>query len=207
MAQGAAFCSQDSCVSLFGAVWETGILDFRPHARILEIGCAEGDWQTPMLAARPDLLITGIDWRECSRPGEVIRGNVLTYNWPKETFDAIVCVSSIEHVGLGHYEQDPLDVDGDTHALERAMRWLKPGGWVYADVPYGTEYKVVGTSHRVYDDSAIASRLIVPGLTERARWFSTWRDDDHRLHTAPQPDPPDWSRFWYVALVAQKATP
>ena len=202
MAQGTTFCSQDSCVSMFGAVWDTGVLVFPPNAMVLEIGCAEGDWQTPMLAARPDLQITGIDWRECERPGTVIRGDVLTYDFPPERFDAVVGVSSIEHIGLGHYENDPLDLDGDTHAMHRAVRWLKPGGWVYADVPYGSAYSVEGTSHRVYDDAAVASRLLVRGLCGQWTWYTTWTEQDHALHEVP-PRLPVRS-LTYVALVATK---
>lgn len=201
MAQGTAFCSSDSCVSMFGAVYDTGVLVFPTGARVLEIGCAEGDWQTPMLAARPDLQITGIDWRPCERPGQVIQGNVLTVNFLPESFDAIVGISSIEHIGLGHYDNDPLDPDGDTHAMQRAVRWLKPGGFVYADVPWGPAYRVEGTSHRVYDDAAVHSRLVVPGLKARWRWYTTWRDGDHVLHAEPDVTPP---AMVYVALVATK---
>lgn len=189
---------------MFGAVYETGALVFPPGARVLEIGCAEGDWQTPMLAVRPDLQITGIDWRWCSRPGEVIQGNVLTHHFPKASFDAVVGVSSIEHVGLGHYDKDPLDEDGDQHCMNRVVRWLKPGGWVYADVPYGLTYGVCGTSHRVYDEAALRARLVVPGLTLQRQWYTTWRDDDHVMHDlAPTPvEFPD--TFQYVAMVATK---
>jgi SAM-dependent methyltransferase len=204
MGQSTDFVSNDSCVSLFGAVWDTGIVPLPQGAKVLEIGCAEGDWQTPMLTARPDLQIAGIDWRACERPGTVIRGNVLTHDFPAASFDAVVCVSSIEHIGLGHYDADPLDPDGDRHAAERAVRWLKPGGYFYADVPYGLTYSVEGTSHRVYDDAALRSRLLVPGLIERRRWFSSWARQDHLLHDTPDdPLPPGVS---YVALVAQKET-
>jgi SAM-dependent methyltransferase len=190
----------DACISLFGAVWDTGSLVFPQHARVLEIGCAEGDWQTPMLAARPDLQIIGIDWRDCERPGAVIRGDVLSIDFPDASFDAVVGVSSIEHIGLGHYDNDPLDPDGDRHCMERVVRWLIPGGVFYADVPYGPAYALEGTSHRVYDDAALQSRLLVPGLCERRRWYTTWAGQDHVLHEAPTPSP----GMTYVALVATK---
>ena len=187
---------------MFGAVYDTGVLVFPPAARVLEIGCAEGDWQTPMLAARPDLQITGIDWLACERPGTVLRGNVLTMDFPDESFDAVVGVSSIEHIGLGHYESDPIDPDGDTHCMERVVRWLKPGGLVYADVPYGPTYHVEGTSHRVYDDAAVLTRLLVPGLRGQWKWYTTWAMQDHVLHEAPDPRP--YPGTTYVALVATK---
>ena len=155
---------------------------------------------TPMRRLRPDLQIVGIDWR-CAdpRPCEVIRGDVLTHDWPWRTFDVVVGISSIEHIGLGHYDHDPIAEDGDRHCMERVVRWLKPGGQVYLDVPYGPEYTVCGTSHRVYDDRALASRLLVPSLRESRRWYSLGAD--RGLHDTPLVQP---ETMCYVALVAVK---
>ena len=80
------------------------------------------------------------------------------------------------------------------------MRWLKPGGWVYADVPNGPAYRVEGTSHRVYDDAAWRTRLMVPGLRSRQQWYTTWAGQDHVLHDAPVHAP----GMTYVALLATK---
>lgn len=161
----------DICGSYFGDVWDSGALVFPPHARVLEVGCAEYDWMTPMLELRPDLDIVGIDWRPCSRPGVVVQGNVLTVEFPEASFDAVVGISSFEHIGLGHYDGDPVDVDGDTHCLQRCARWLKPGGWVYGDVPYHPEYAVRGTEYRAYNEGALKRRLLEPaGLVHAGRW-------------------------------------
>mgnify|MGYP001612889328 FL=1 len=189
----------DSCLSIFAEVYATGALVFPSRARVLEIGCAEADWVKPMLAERSDLQITGIDWRECERSCEVIRGDVLTHDFPPRSFDVAVGISSIEHIGLGHYNCDPLDMDGDRHCMERVARWLKPGGWVYADVPCGPEYRVEGTSHRVYDYAALLSRLVVPGLWLKRRWFSD--EDGTTLWDAPQPP---GARMQYVAVLLRK---
>ena len=191
--------SGDCCLSIYHLVDAIGALVLPQHAQILEIGCAEADWMTPMLLDRPDMQITGIDWRECKRPGAFVRGDVLTHDWPHASFDAVVGISSIEHIGLGHYNCDPLDVAGDRHCMERVARWLKPGGWVYADVPYGPEYRVEGTSHRVYDYAALLSRLVVPGLWLKRRWFSD--EDGMTLWDAPQPP---GARMPYVAVLLRK---
>lgn len=162
----------DCCLTLFGAVWARGVLDWPRGARILEIGCAEADWMTPMLAERPDLQITGIDWRACERPGTVIRGDVLTADFPDASFDAMVGISSIEHIGLGHYSGDPLDSDGDIHCMQRVARWLKRDGSVYLDVPFDAAgYRVCGTSHRIYDAAAVQARLLA-SFTPRHLFYS-----------------------------------
>ena len=161
--------TQDLCAGFWRDVWNAGIVTFPQGAHVLEIGCAEDDWQTAMLAARPDLSITGIDWREIARPGTVIRADVLTWDFTLRPFDAIVAVSTIEHIGLGSYDSDPLDEDGDTHCVQRCKQWLKPGGWLYLDVPYRPNGPYsVNSNFRAYDEPALQSRLL-RGWRERYR--------------------------------------
>lgn len=79
----------------------------------------------------------------------------------------------MEHMGLGHYNQDPKADDGDSLVMGNAYRWLKPGGWLYLDVPWNSgdgAYHVHGTSHRVYDDATVQSRLVGPH-----DWSVQWR--------------------------------
>lgn len=191
----------DPCLSIFREVYETGALVFPPNATVLEVGSAEADWMTPMLAARPDLHLTGIDWRRHRRPGTVVQADVLTHVFPAASFDVVVGISSIEHIGLGHYDNDPADVDGDTHCMQRVVQWLKPGGWVYADVPHGPAFAVVDrTSHRVYDDASWHARLIPPGLTVRQAWYTSGQT--RGLH--PRPVIPPEGCMAYVAFLAMK---
>lgn len=193
----------DPCLSLWAAVYGLGLFDFPIGASVLEIGSAEADWITPMLALRPDLQMTSIDWREQARPGVNIRGDVLTHEFPDASFDAIVGISSLEHVGLGHYEADPLDADGDTHCLQRCVRWLKPSGWLYCDVPYDPRgYRVVGTKCRVYDDDALVARLGHRDLRFVGAWFTTYTNTQRLI---PKPMTPPAQKFHYVALCLQKA--
>ena len=197
-----ALVTGDACVAMFGTLYEMGRLHLPHGAHVLEVGCAEDDWLTPMTLERPDLQLTGIDWRDCERPGTVIRGDVLTHDFPAESFDAIVGISSFEHIGLGHYNQDPLDEDGDRHCFERIVKWLKPWGWVYGDVPYDPDrYSVNGTAYRTYDDAAIASRLIVPGLVETDRWYCSLGEPRHLTKECP----PTIASMRIVMVVAEKA--
>lgn len=187
---------------MFGAVYHIQPMFFPAYAEVLEVGCAEADWMTPMLAIRPDLRITGIDWREAKRPARVIRGSVLAKNWTPNTFDAMVGISSIEHIGLGHYDHDPVDVDGDRHCMERVAKWIKPGAWVYLDVPYDPAgFHVEGTSHRVYDDASLVSRLL-PGLHLQHIWYFAHADVHHPI---PKPEKVSGGML-YAAMVATKAS-
>lgn len=178
----------DECLSLFAAAYATGRLTFPPGARVLEVGCAEADWMTPMLALRPDLQMTGVDWRACERPGAVtLRQDILAALFLPASFDVAIGISSVEHLGLGHYDQDPLDPEGDRRCMVRVARWLKPGGWAYADVPFEVGgFRVVGTSHRVYDAETLHTRLTPPGLRLEQVWYGT--SGQEGLRDAPHPD-------------------
>lgn len=179
----------DLCLSFWAIAMSQGWIDFPEHAKVLEIGCAEADWQTPMLALRPDLKIYGIDWRECERPGYcTVQGDVLTTSMDMGApYDAIVSISAIEHIGLTAYGE-PHERFGDRKAMERAHSWLKPGGWMYLDVPYRPDGLVITENYRGYDETALAERLVVPGFTIKRR---TQIEAEH-------PDSP------YIALLLEK---
>lgn len=179
----------DCCIGFFDEAYDSGALVFPTGARELEIGSAEFDWLTAFGAVRPDLDLVGIDWRISSSP-KAIKGDVLTHEFAPASFDAIVSISTLEHIGLGGYDHDPIDDDGDTHAIQRAWTWLKPGGWLYFDVPYRPEGPyAVNTNYRAYDPAAFDARLRIAGAIERWRQLFT-------LHT---PDAP------YLAVVWEKA--
>jgi len=46
---------------------------------------------------------------------------------PSNFFDAVVVVSTMEHIGLPVYGQVGFDVDGDVETIEELRRILKPG--------------------------------------------------------------------------------
>lgn len=163
-----------------GRFFQAAIQEFNPDTPeptdVLEIGCAEFNWLGLANATWPDMALTGIDWRGWKWVKEycaVVKGDVLTYDFPRESFDWIVAVSAIEHIGLGGYG-DPIHEDGDTVAMERSWEWLRPGGLMYLDVPYeyGDGYQVLDRKHRIYDDATLKSRLLTKPWIERWRGFA-----------------------------------
>ena len=78
------------------------------------------------------------------------------------SFDAVVAVSVIEHIGIGHYGE-PEAATGDRHAVRQLARILKLGGRLILTVPFGVSL----TNHwmRVYDSRRLAD-LCEPVRTE-----------------------------------------
>jgi hypothetical protein len=73
-----------------------------------------------------------------------------------ETYDAVFSISTIEHVGIGHYD-DPVDQTGDSTTLNRMARATRPGGRLYLTVPFGPVAKL--TWQRIYDAQSIGRLL------------------------------------------------
>lgn len=193
----------DVCLNIFACLYPQ-FIDFPSGGAVLEVGCSEADWLTPMKASRPDLHLTGIDVRPCERPGAdvLIQGDVLTHEFEDAQFDAVVFISALEHVGLGHYG-DPVDPEGDTKAMARVARWMKPGGVVYFDVPWQPDpgYSVVGTSHRIYDQATLVSRLS-EGFIGRAQGWTAMHDTTRLLPAMPTEK---CEGFYYCACIWNRA--
>lgn len=195
----------DPALMLFTASVQRFGLDLPADAKVLELGCAETDFAERLIAANPSVRFWGVDvrrdrdatgWRQIV--GSAIDPGIVSPG----SFDAIVLLGALEHFGLGFYG-DPLDEDGDTVTMQNIVRWLKPGGWVYFDVPCNPCYSVAENRHfRTYSPESVGQRLIVPGLTERARGYS-----DCEPHAGTWLDGPPESHQWpyhYVAVVADK---
>jgi len=202
----------DSCGNFFGQLLKAASPDLPADAHVLEIGCDEFDWLEVASRVWPEMSFMGIDTRleSTGRRGTNVERRkwdaMQTGLFAPQSFDLIVGVSSIEHIGLGHYG-DPVDGEGDTKALANAFRWLKVGGWLLFDVPYTTdEYRVVTTSHREYDWDAIWSRLWVEPLA-RAKASARWQTEVYApsgetKQVGPRPEK-TW-HFWYAGFGWQR---
>lgn len=73
----------------------------------------------------------------------------------KEVFSQVICISTLEHIGIGINSGDD-DEDGDLKTVKEILRILKKGGSAIISVPYG---KIKKLNYRVYDRHAL-SRLV-----------------------------------------------
>lgn len=176
--------------------------------RVLEIGCCETTFLEHMRDVNTRLELVGVDWRIRRAPfAMTVRADVRDPElFDEQSFDAIVSISAVEHIGLGHYKHDPPDADGDTRTMRNVARWLKPGGWCYLDVPFTPEgFKVDGTRYRGYDADALLGRLVPPGLTLQQVGFVA---PDACMTWIPQPKVPcEHAKYpyYYAAMLLEKA--
>lgn len=90
-----------------------------------------------------------------------------------DSFDTVISVSTIEHLGLGGYEDVKIP-DGDRLGVERLWRLVRPGGRLMATVPAGQP--AVQRGYRTYDEARL--RSVFPGIVG-IHWFRK----DHRAGT------------------------
>jgi len=107
----------------------------------------------------------------------------LSWEPPREKYDCVISISTIEHVGLGGYG-DPIEKDGDKIAVAKLLASIKPGGKLIVSVPFGKS--TIQRNMRIYNHNGLCK--FIPNIeTERFffksnRWGEwtevTWREID-----------------------------
>lgn len=167
----------DPALMLFTAAKARFGFDCAPDAKLLELGCAETDFLERLKKQNPAMELTGVDARRDRDPDgwTQIIGNAFgdSERFAPHSFDAIVMLGALEHFGLGFYG-DPVYQMGDVKTLFCVDRWLKPGGWVYFDVPCNPTSRITENKHfRIYSPRDVGGLfMFARGLREKARAYS-----------------------------------
>jgi len=125
-------------------------------AKILDFGCNESLLSIEL--ASMGLNVIGIDLHnyKLKHPNfSFVKGDIRE-QFKSEIFDAVIAISTIEHVGLGGYGEAHFN-EGDEIAVAEIYRILKKDGQLLLSVPFGRKYQ--GKWYRVYDSSALSSLL------------------------------------------------
>lgn len=107
---------------------------------ILDVGTKEGLPTTDLLLKNN--LVYGIDpdidHDIMGNHIKIIKGDIRRTDFDDGFFDAVVIVSTLEHIGIsGRYHISEDDQAGDLLAMKEIHRILKPGGIILGSVPYG----------------------------------------------------------------------
>jgi len=131
--------------------------DIGPGANVLDVGCNRSVLALEL--ASMGFNVWGIDVTEYpfKHPNLIfVKANICQTDFVEDFFDIITAVSSIEHVGLGHYG-DPVIPGGDSKALTEIRRILKPEGKLILTLPYGVP--MVTKFLRNYDRRTLAAMI------------------------------------------------
>jgi 2-polyprenyl-3-methyl-5-hydroxy-6-metoxy-1,4-benzoquinol methylase len=128
----------------------------KPGARILDVGASEST--VALSLASLGYEVTAIDPRPypLEHPRlRVVVGGVEAWN-PGETFAAVICISTVEHIGSGEYGQAAA-TSADADALRRLHTLLERDGLLVLTTPYGNSQHTEGA--RVYDKARLETLL------------------------------------------------
>ena len=117
------------------------------HGRVLDVGYRESEI-TYQLASL-GFETWGIDIRPpvTNFPGvHCLQGDICRYPLPARSFDDVIAISTIEHIGLSVYHNTDYDTDGDLHALRAIQAALTPQGRLLLTVPSASGVRPVGTA-------------------------------------------------------------
>lgn len=136
---------------------------------VLDLGCMESVF--PLFIAGLGYEVTGFDFR--NYPYKVphfkfIQGSILDLPFEKDSFDVVTCISTIEHVGIGFYNDPKAEVSADMVGMEEIRRVLKPKGLLILTVPFGKF--LVNNQQRIYDNKSL-SKLIEGFLVDEIKFY------------------------------------
>ncbi len=128
--------------------------DLPTGARILDVGSAESTVALSLAGMGYDVVALDLHRYPFTHPNlTVIESRLEAWQPEPQSFDAILCISTIEHVGVGWYGDEPQEEGADRRALERLGEWLKPSGRLVLTVPYGQAS--ISEVERTYDENTL----------------------------------------------------
>jgi SAM-dependent methyltransferase len=147
--------------------------------KILDVGCCDSFLIYELIARGYDTY--GIDYREYNHKEKVnFKKCDITKRIPfdDDFFDRILVISTIEHVGLGSYD-DPLIKNGDKMGMKELIRIIKPDGKLLLTVPMSSKFTIIENRERRYDEQSM-KKLIEGFSIEKEQYFlskkNKWRE-------------------------------
>jgi SAM-dependent methyltransferase len=157
--------------------------------RVLDVGCSTSDYLAELAQEEPDRgrRVYGLDpdAPQPIRDVAVVKGTIVAPPFPPACFDLILCISTVEHIGLPIYGQHEFP-HGDILAMRHMRRLLAPGGRLLLTVPFGRPQ--VNPWFRVYDRRGL--RRLAGGFRALSAAFYRLRPDGPSAGSSPEANPP-----------------
>lgn len=151
--------------------WIYNQFNFKKKGRVLDVGCCESTLSISL--ASLGFQVVGIDTRsyELQHPNfTFLQEDICQTSLKEKTFDFIICLSTLEHIGLNSlYGQSPKSTS-DKKTLQVCLRLLKPGGKLLLTIPCAKKY-FQNNFTRIYTPQRI-SRLLRPYKIVSQRFFA-----------------------------------
>ena len=148
---------------------------------ILDFGCVESPLSLHL--ANVGYRVTGVDLRPYpfTHPNlRTIRADIRAAALPAGGFDAVISLSTLEHVGLNAYGGIE-SADADLEVMAVFRRALRPGGRLLLTVPYGRGHL---SGSRIYDRARL-SRLL-DGFVIRDAAYYVKHGEEHWARATPE---------------------
>ncbi len=150
-----------------------------PDAHVLDVGAAESTLSLSLASLGLEVIAADLRPYPFEHPRlHPMVGPIEEWSGPDQPLDAIFCVSSLEHFGLGAYGDQAGADDLDRRVIEVFAGWLHPGAELVLTAPYGAWE--VDNHQRVYDAAHLDALL------------EGWRLLDRRVCVQTGPD--RWER-------------
>jgi hypothetical protein len=153
---------EDEDARAFLANW-----DEPPGCRVLEVG--SHDAPLANILDEAGWRVTGVDLRPYDESLPPCRYNHVVADWcdmpaewwedNREAFGSFVCISAIEHFGLGGYGEKEQLLFEDVVAMRYAWDALREGGTAYLTFPFSRNFLDCAPHWRVYDLENFKQRL------------------------------------------------
>lgn len=151
---------------------------------VLDFGATESTVALSLASLGLDVIAADLRPYPLSHPRlRSLVGPIEQWDGPERPLDAVVCLSALEHVGLGAYDETPSPGDLDRAIAERFKRWLRPGSELVLTAPYGAWE--VGETQRVYDAVHLDALLAGWSVIEKVVCVQTAHDRWERADGEP----------------------
>ena len=129
----------------------------QPHAKVLDVGATESTVCLSLATLGYD--VTAVDPRPNPLSHERLRVVVVPIGqWEhEEEFDAVLCLSTIEHIGMAAYDQEASKQRLDLEAMKRIGKLTRPDGVLVLTTAVGR--KSVREGGRVYNREGLDELL------------------------------------------------